>query len=155
MTIAGDIEVVKDYLALKSIVEFILSALRLFPASAGLNELKLYQKSVPAHCWRESTHTIFAIDSNFTIEIGLLSAILVYSPFHWPICGRYLSLYCTQRGDHRRFPMRNSLGNLLEKYYKPAKLPLGCLEDKVRGGTTDEQIEQSISGGVSEARLQS
>lgn len=51
--------------------------------------------------------------------------------------------------------MRNSLGNLLEKYYKPAKLPLGCLEDKVRGGTTDEQIEQSISGGVLEARLQS
>lgn len=44
--------------------------------------------------------------------------------------------------------MRNSLGNLLEKYYKPAKLPLGCLEDKVRGGTADKQIEQSVSGGV-------
>lgn len=51
--------------------------------------------------------------------------------------------------------MRNSLGNLLEKYYKPAKLPLGCLEDKVRGGTTDKQIEQSVSGGVLEARSQS
>lgn len=50
--------------------------------------------------------------------------------------------------------MRNSLSNLLEKYNKPAKLPLGCLEDKDRGRTTDKQIE-SVSGGVLEARSQS